>query len=116
MDDILEYPGVAVGDYVIATCEAGVSPLGATGGDWFPDAPFILAAELFAAELDTSVGSESCPAAEEPAIAGHVVLSAAEFEGAPNHLLRDPAVRRSSLPFALASSCLRTTGVPCVGD
>jgi hypothetical protein len=84
MDDLLESPGITVGDFAILSCEQGVEILGgvATVGVPESDDPFTrLAGQVLSAELNLNVGTETCPVAEEAVTAGHVLLSSAGFDG-----------------------------------
>jgi hypothetical protein len=40
-----------------------------------------LAAELFTAELNLIIGTETCPIAEEAVLGGHLVLGSVGFDG-----------------------------------
>ena len=51
--------------------------------DWV----FLLAAHVLSAELNLNVGTETCPAAEEAVIAGHLVLSSAQFVGSGDYVI-----------------------------
>lgn len=83
VDDILADPGIGLGDHVLTSCEESVALLnGHTGiGEATTDPVYDLAAALLAAELNLSVGSETCPAAEEAVIGAHIVLASAGFDG-----------------------------------
>jgi hypothetical protein len=83
VDDILADPGIGLGDHLLTSCEESVALLeGRTGaGEETSDPVFNLAATLLAAELNLSVGSVTCPAAEEAVVGAHLVLAAAGFDG-----------------------------------
>lgn len=83
VDDILADPGIDLGDHILTTCEESLALLqGRTGAGEATTAPIHdLAAELLAAELNLSAGSETCPAAEEAVVGAHIVLSSANFDG-----------------------------------
>jgi hypothetical protein len=83
VDDVLADPGIQLGDHRLVTCEESVALLdGRTvAGDDTGDPIYLLAAQLLAAELNLSAGAETCPAAEEAAVAAHIVLAAAGFDG-----------------------------------
>ncbi len=84
VDDVLADPGIGLGDHVLRTCEESVALLeGRTGaGDETSEPVYRLAGELLAAELNLTVGAESCPVAEEAVVGAHLVLAAANFDGA----------------------------------
>lgn len=83
MDDLLEDPGIQLGNYKVMTCKEGLSLLqgNTTAGEATDDPLYALASLLFAAELNLNVGAETCPIAEEAVVGGHLVLSEAGFIG-----------------------------------
>ena len=83
MDDLLDYPGIQLGDYPVLSCEAGLNLLlGQTAaGEETDDPIYALASVLLAAELNLNVGSENCPIAEEATVGGHLILSSGKFNG-----------------------------------
>lgn len=83
MDDLLAYPGVALGDYTLKTCTAGLALLqGRTVlGEEASDPLYALASALLTAELNLGVGAETCPILEEAVVGGHLVLSSVGFDG-----------------------------------
>lgn len=79
VDDILVAPGIQLGDYPLGSCGHALAVLeGGTSGASQVEA---LAAELLAAELNLNIGSETCPAAEEAAVGGNIILSTLGFAG-----------------------------------
>ncbi len=83
VDDVLADPGIGLGDHLLSSCEESVALLeGRTGsGDATDDPVYMLAAQLLAAELNLTVGAESCPAADEAVLGAHLVLSSSNFDG-----------------------------------
>lgn len=87
VDDLLDDPGIALGDYVVPTCPEAVDLLERADDALTTEDPAnALAGQLLTAELNLNVGAETCPAAEEVVVAGHVVLSEVDFRG--------PGIRR----------------------
>ena len=80
LDDLLDDPGIGLGDAVVVSCDEAVGLLeeAGAGGD-LGDA---LAGNLLAAQLNLYVGAESCPAIEESVIAAHVILASVGYEPA----------------------------------
>ena len=81
VDDLIADPGMRLGDHDVSSCEEAIVILragldGATGYD----PSFALAAHVFSAEMNLSVGAETCPLAEEAVVGAHLVLSAARFD------------------------------------
>ena len=83
MDDLLENPGIQVGELPVASCEVGLAILEDIpgSGDETRTAILNLASALLAAELNLNVGAETCPIAEEALVGSHLVLSEVGFEG-----------------------------------
>ena len=83
MDDLLEKPGINLGDLPVENCEHGLNLLqGLTKtGEETDDPLYELAAQLLAAELNFNLGAETCPIAEEAAVGGHMVLASVNFNG-----------------------------------
>jgi hypothetical protein len=83
VDDLLEDPGIALGDRLLTSCDESLALLEGrkASGEETGDPIYNLAAELLAAELNLNVGAESCPAAEEAVLAAHILLSTSNFDG-----------------------------------
>jgi len=77
VDDLLEDPGVALGQWLVATCEDAVAVLQSDASALYE----LLARQLLAAELNLSVGSATCAAAAQTVVAGHVLLSSGGYGG-----------------------------------
>lgn len=83
LDDLIADPGIQLGNHPVTTCQEGLYLLqGRTAaGEETGEPIYALAAALLAAELNLNVGAETCPIAEEAVVGGHLVLSAAGFDG-----------------------------------
>ncbi len=83
VDDLLEDPGIQLGNYLVPACPEALALLqGRTAtGEETSDPIYGLAAALLAAELNMRAGSEICPIADEAALGGHLVLASANFAG-----------------------------------
>jgi hypothetical protein len=83
MDDLLEDPGIQLGDHPVTTCQEGLALLRGrtTAGKETGDPIYGLAAALLAAELNLNAGAETCPIAEEAVLGGHLVLARVGFDG-----------------------------------
>ncbi len=104
MDDILNDPGVAWGDFVIASCEDGVSILDQrdrdSGRKRASDAAYTLAMHLLAAQLNFSAGASSCQIAQDAAIAGEQLLVGLGFDGTGRYLRPRNALYDDALAIA----------------
>lgn len=78
MDDLLKDPGIQVGNLPVATCEQGLALL---EGQTSSDLVFQLASQVLAAELNLSLGAESCTIVEEAVLGAHLILSDLGFDG-----------------------------------
>jgi hypothetical protein len=83
LDDLLEDPGIKIGEYAIESCQDGVALLEGHRDDGSDTAEpvYELARQLLTAELNLGAGTEWCPIAEEVVLGGHLVLSAIGFSG-----------------------------------
>jgi hypothetical protein len=83
MDDLIDDPGLQLGDLRVETCEQGLALLHSQteAGEQTDDPIYELASALLAAELNLGVGSKSCPIVEEAVFGGHLVLLSANFSG-----------------------------------
>lgn len=89
VDDILEDPGIQLGEHLLTSCEEAVALLGPQPSDG--DGALSLARQLLTAELNLNVGAETCPIAEEAAVGGQLILAAAGFDGTSTGPLDDDA-------------------------
>jgi hypothetical protein len=80
LDDILTDPGVYLGDHRLTTCTEAIDILDAEEDDLSR-----LAAALLTADLNLSVGSESCTAAEGAVRVARVTLGAMGYGGPGVH-------------------------------
>jgi hypothetical protein len=83
VDDLLEDPGIALGDHLLTSCDESLALLLGqnASGEETGDPIYDLAGQLLAAELNLNVGAETCPAAEEAVLAAHILLSSNDFDG-----------------------------------
>jgi hypothetical protein len=85
MDDLLQEPGILLGELVVATCADGLhflqgQPLsGSVDPD---DVAYPLAAQLLAAQLNLATGAEHCPAVDDAVRSAQLLLVEAGFDGA----------------------------------
>jgi hypothetical protein len=77
LDDLLQDPGVTLGDHTVATCDDGVAILQGSTSD--PVAG--LARQLLAAKLNVHAGSERCAASEELVATGDALLARFAYDG-----------------------------------
>jgi hypothetical protein len=109
VDDLLQDPGILVGDLALATCEQAVRLLqrqpiaGSAAPD---DAAYSLATELVAAQLNLAAAAESCPAAEQAVQAAQLLLISVGFNGAGAYL--PPAAAAADHDLALSLAALLT--------
>jgi hypothetical protein len=107
VDDLLEDPGILVGDLAIGACADAVrllqnQPLaGAANPD---DAAYPLAAQLVAAQLNLGAAAESCPAAEQAVQAAQLLLLSLDFTGSGAYL--PPAAPAEDRDTALSLTAL----------
>jgi hypothetical protein len=88
VDDLLADPGLALGGQPVSSCEQAVGILlGSDGSD-----AEVLASQSLTAELNLSVGAESCPAAEGVVQAARTVLGSPGATDASGPRLRDDQV------------------------
>jgi hypothetical protein len=101
VDDLLDDPGLATGDFVIVTCDQAVDLLHTAEDGEDTDSVTVLASMVLLTELNLSVGSVSCVEAEAAITAGHILLAALDY---------DPATwRPSELEDPEEESALRIT-------
>lgn len=113
VDDVLADPGIGLGDHLLMSCEESVALLqGRTGtGEETADPAYDLAGQLLAAELNLTVGAETCPVAEEAVVGAHLVLSSANFEGVSTSPL--DAEAGGALPRLVGLLALYNSGELC---
>jgi len=73
LDDLLQDPGILIGELRVETCEQGVYLLHGmdiAGQEKEDDDSYTLASQLLVAQLNLAVGTEYCPAIEEAIQAG----------------------------------------------
>jgi len=89
MDDLLDAPGIWLGDLVINTCEQGLPFLqgqDADGAEKPDDAAYRMASRLMAAQLNLAVGAGYCPAVDQAVRAGQLLLVSLGFDGTGDYL------------------------------
>jgi hypothetical protein len=94
MDDLLDDPGVWLGDLAVDTCEQGLAFLhgqDADGAEKPDDAAYQMASGLVAAQLNLAVGGEYCPAIDQAVRAGQLLLVSLGFDGTGDYLGPDQA-------------------------
>ena len=87
--NLLDDPGVWLGDLAIESCEQGLVFLAgqdASGEERPDDAAYQLAAGLVAAQLNLAVGAEYCPAVDQAVRSGQLLLVSLVFDGAGGYL------------------------------
>jgi len=89
MEDLLADPGIFVGTLQIETCEQGLSLLQSRNiqnADMEKDAAYILAAQLFAAQLNLATGAKYCPASDQTVSQAQLLLLELNFDGTGGYL------------------------------
>lgn len=89
LDDLLELPGILVGELQVETCDQGINLLQRSdlaGVDRSSDAAYHLAAELITAQVNLAIGSEYCPAVDQAVAAGQLLLISQGFDGSGSYL------------------------------
>jgi hypothetical protein len=77
LDDFLEDPGLAIGDYRVVTCREALAVLSPALDNEFDR----LASLLLAAEINLNSGAENCEAADQSLRASHVALAGLDYAG-----------------------------------
>lgn len=86
LDDILADPGVSLGTSPIAACDEAVTLLATTDAAAPAADPVdALAAEVLAAQVNVSAGSESCTAVDGALAVGSTLLTELRFSGIGDH-------------------------------
>jgi len=94
LDDLLQDPGLTLGDLAIESCQQAVSLLNLLdldGQDRSTDSAYQLARALLVAQLNLFAGAESCPAVDQAVLAGHLLLSGLAFDAHGDYLGGSPA-------------------------
>ena len=84
MDDLLQSPGVMLGEVAVTSCDEGLRFLQArtlSGAAAADSAAYPLAAQLLAAQLNLAAGAETCPAVEDAVRSAQLLLLGADFSG-----------------------------------
>jgi hypothetical protein len=77
VDDLLENPGITLGDWAVTSCEEAVATLQGDSSDPVSR----LARQLLAAELNRAARSGTCAAAGEAIVSGQALLAALGYGG-----------------------------------
>jgi len=77
MDDLLKDPGISLGVWAVNTCQDAVAVLQGDRSDPLTG----MARQLLTAELNLAAGSGTCEATRELVLAGHALLTRAEYDG-----------------------------------
>ena len=80
IDDLLEEPGLSIGEYRVATCDRAVDLLLVAEDPSSSDQVTLLAADVLLTELNLSVGSKGCDAVEGAVSAGHMLLASIGYD------------------------------------
>lgn len=110
LDDLLEDPGILLGELPVETCEHGVRLLSQidTAGQVRPDdAAYDLATQLFAAQLNLAAGAEYCPAVDGAVKGGQLLIISLAFEGSGKYLGPEDASEDTDLARSLAGRLAR---------
>lgn len=99
MDDLLADPGILLGETAIETCPQGLSLLDRQSGQQAVD---VLAAQLFAAQLNLAAGAESCPAVETAVQSSQLLLISLGFDASSSLQAASPEPLDRDLAFFLA--------------
>lgn len=89
LDDLLDDPGILLGELQVGTCEEGINLLQNKDVEGFErggDMAYQLAAQLLAAQLNLAVGAEYCPAGDQAVAAGQLLLIGQGFNGRGGYL------------------------------
>ena len=84
MEDVLADHGILIGALAVESCEQGVNILQVRdmqGIEMKNDVAYGLAAQLLAARLNLSVGSEYCPASDQAVAEAQLLLVELNFDG-----------------------------------
>ena len=89
MDDLLADPGIMLGVITVGKCSQGIMLLqakDAIGAGHDNDPAYLLAAQLFTAELNLAAGSETCPASNKYIYDAQLLLERIGFDGTGNYM------------------------------
>jgi predicted XRE-type DNA-binding protein len=104
LDEVLTSPGVTWNGFTIDSCELAVSILDQrdfdTGRKMASDAAYTLAMHLLAAQLNFGAGAETCPAAQDAALAAQTLLVDIHFDATGKYLRPKNAEYQQALDLA----------------
>lgn len=104
MDDLLDDPGILLGELELIRCQDGIrllEGLPIMGMVDSEDTAYPLAAQLLAAQLNLAIGAEYCPAVEDAVRSAQILLVSAGFNGSGTVLGSDSQVEDRDLAFLL---------------
>jgi hypothetical protein len=117
LDDLLQDPGILLGEQAVETCPQGISLLRAEdfqGEDRAGDPVYKLAAQLLTAQLNLAAGTEYCPAVEEAVQAGQLLLLSLQFEGTGDYLgLQESSQNQEVVLFLIEQLSAYNVGSLC---
>jgi len=96
LDDLLEVPGILVGNLELKTCQQGANLLqwrDLAGADHSDDPAYTLASQLVTAQLNLAAGAATCPLAEKSVQAAQLLLLSLGFDGTQSYLESQVATR-----------------------
>jgi hypothetical protein len=89
LDDLLEDPGILLGELPVENCEQAISLLqrqDLDGAQRDDDPVYQLAAQLLSAQVNMAAGAEYCPAGDQAVQAGQLLLISLGFNGQRSHV------------------------------
>lgn len=117
MDDMLQDPGIMMGELELLRCQDGLRLLAARPlqGKVSPDdLTYPLAAQLLAAQLNLAATAEYCPAVDDAVLSAQFLLIGAGFEGSGESLgLAAPAEDRELAEFLTNQLFDYNAGILC---
>ncbi len=99
LDDLLQDPGVQVGNVNIGACQEALDLLlehSLESEDRAGDAAYQLASQLVTAELNLGAGAAYCPAVDGAVIAAQTLLASANFDGRGRYWEVDSGTRQAA--------------------
>jgi hypothetical protein len=117
LDDLLDDPGVLLGELTVESCPMGVNLLqeqNLSGEDKSGDPAYSLAGQLLAVQLNLAVGAEYCPAVDEAVRAGQLLLISQEFDGTGSYFsVVETSRERETADFLVEQLRDYNTGALC---
>jgi hypothetical protein len=117
LDDLIENPGILLGELSVTSCLMGVNLLlgqDITGSNPAGDPAYILAGELLTAQLNLAVGAEYCPAVDEAVKAGQLLLISRGFDGTGTYFeLMESSTERETAEILVEQLAEYNAGILC---